>query len=302
MKQLGVLVPIVTPCDRAGNIDAQGLRNVCDDMINAGANAIFVMGSTGRGPWFSLSQHVEACSVAAEHLGPDVPLFAGCIDTGLPRMLESARAMADAGATHAVVTAPAYYKYSDEEVARIFKEFADASPLPVMIYDIPVFAGMKLNLECVLELARHENVIGVKDSSEDFDRFQKLAAGIEELQDVWLIQGKENLLLDSLRIGASGFVVSLMHILPKTFVDLYRAATTGDDARAEELQERITRQYKQMCSCFERRPETSTIFHLKNVLLRQRGVCENLLFEHEGETPDWLAAEAERAVRILEGE
>lgn len=298
-RALGVLAPIVTPCSRSGEPDLDGLRCVCDDMLQAGADAVFVLGSTGRGPWFGLNAGRAVCRAAADHLGPAVPLFAGCMDSGLPRMLERAQAMADSGAQFAVATAPGYFNYSQREIESVFLKFADASRLPVMIYDIPAFTGTKLDMECVLRLARHENVIGFKDSSEDIERFRILTEALADRRQLWLLQGKENLLLESLQAGASGFVVSLLHILPRPFVELYRAVRDADPGKATALQNRVNDLFRLVVGCVKRGPESSTLFHIINGALRRRKVCENVLLEHEGDAPDWLEEAAAKAIQIL---
>jgi 4-hydroxy-tetrahydrodipicolinate synthase len=215
-------------------------------------------------------------------------------------MVENARALADAGAQIAVVTAPGYFNYSQEEVELVFRQFADRSPLPVMIYDIPVFVGMKLDLGVTARLATHGNIVGFKDSSSDIVRFEELARLLEGGRDFYLLQGKEHLLADALRVGASGFVVSLVQIDPRPFVALYRAAEDGDQARAGAIQRKITELLGVVEGCFARRPETSTLFHLLDYALRARGVCVNILLDHEGECPGWLADDARRALEIME--
>ena len=300
MKKLGVLVPMVTPCTRTGDVDEAGLRGVCRDMLRAGCHSIFVAGSTGRGPWFARQDRVRICRTVADEVGKDVLLFAGCMAPGLTDMVENARALADAGAQIAVVTAPGYFNYSQDEVETIFRRFADRSPLPVMIYDIPVFAGMKLDLGVTSRLATHGNIVGFKDSSSDIGRFEQMARLLEGGRDFYLLQGKEHLLADALAAGASGFVVSLVQIDPRPFVALYRAAEAGDHARAGAIQRKITELLGVVEGCFVRRPETSTLFHLLNYALRARGVCANILLDHEGECPGWLADDARRGLEIME--
>jgi 4-hydroxy-tetrahydrodipicolinate synthase len=302
MKKLGILVPVVTPCNRKGAVDEDGLRAVCRDVLAAGCHCIFVAGSTGRGPWFSRRDRSRICRAAADLVGPDALLFGGCMGSGLTDMVENARALADSGAKIAVVTAPGYFNYSQVEVEAVFRQFVDRSPLPVMIYDIPVFAGMKLDLEVASRLATHENVIGFKDSSSDLERFRELARMLGDDSRFYLLQGKEHLLANSLRAGASGFVVSLVQIDPRPFVALYRAVEAGDQAQADAIQARIADLLALVDDAFRRRPETSTLFHLLNQALRARGVCENILLEHEGECPGWLVEAAERALEIMQVE
>ncbi len=300
MRELGILVPVVSPCSLEGKPDLDGLRAVCDDMLAAGVNALFVAGSTGRGPWFNRNDCATICRTVAEHVPDDVPLFAGCIDSGLPTMLENTRAMADAGAGVAVVTAPGYFGYSPEEVETIFLRFADASPLPVVVYDIPQFTNMKLGEAMVRRFADHGNIVGFKDSTADGDRFQELLAMLSGKDDFYLLQGKESLLADSLLAGGSGFVVSLLHIDPRPFVALVRAVRSGDEARARQIQEHITEVMMVVVKSFEENPQISTLFHLLNCALRKRGVCDNILLAHEGACPPLLEERAQQMLEICE--
>ena len=204
-------------------------------------------------------------------------------------MLDNARAMADAGATVAVATAPGYFNYSPQEIEAIFTQFADASPLPVMIYDIPAFAGAKLSLDFVLRMARHENIVGFKDSSADSERFEKLLAALGESSDFWLLQGKENLLAEfdpRRRIGicrqpAAYRRGAVCGPLRGRALGKHGSGAATSSARHSPIRKRhgLLR---------PNGPRPSTLFHLLNAALRQRGVCDNILLEHEGETPDWI--------------
>jgi len=300
MKKLGILTPIVTPCSPAGEPDPDGLRAVCDDMLTAGVHSIFVAGSTGRGPWFSRDHRSTICRTVAEHLPDAVPLFAGCTDSGLPGMLENARAMADAGADITVVAAPGYFGYSPQEVESIFLKFSDASPLPVVIYDIPEFTKVTLGQGMVLRLADHGNVVGFKDSTADGDRFAEMVQVLSARDDFTLLQGKESLLVDALMAGASGFVVSLLHIDPRPFVALLQAVRSGNEERARQIQERVTEVMKISVNSCEEYPRISTLFHLLNYALRKRGVCDNILLAHEGECPAILTERAEQMMAICD--
>ncbi|HRF50194.1 MAG TPA: dihydrodipicolinate synthase family protein [Anaerolineales bacterium] len=296
MKDFGPLVPIVTPCSPGGEPDLAGVQAVCREMIAAGCRGIFVAGSTGRGPWFSRADRANVCAAAADVCQETTPLIAGASGSGLPDMLDNARAMADAGARIVVATVPGYYKYNPAEIEAIYLSFADASPLPVMVYDIPEFTHTKLDEGLVLRLGRHGNVAAFKDSSADGARFGALVQALAERPDFLLFQGKENLLLDSLQLGASGFIVSLVHLAPQAFVGLYRAARAGDLELASAIQERINAALVLIRGAIDQRPESSTLFYMLNQALRQRGVCENVLLSHESDPPAWLADVTQRAI------
>jgi len=298
MKNFGPVVPIVTPCKLNGELDLAGFNTVCQEMLSAGVRGIFVAGSTGRGPWFSRKDRERICRAAADQVNGAVPLLAGCIALGVPEMLENACAMADNGAQIVIVTVPGYFHYSQAEVEKIYLKFADVSPIPVIVYDIPEFTNVQFANDMVVRLASHGNIIGFKDSSADFERFKGLVKSLEAFPDYYLMQGKENLIADSLRLGASGFIVSMIHLYPLAFTGLYNAVLRGDIELSESIQGKINKAIQLLRGSIERRPESSTLFHILNYALRQRGVCDNVLLDHEGESPLWLIENAKEVVEI----
>jgi 4-hydroxy-tetrahydrodipicolinate synthase len=306
MKDLGPVVPIVTPCSLDGSLDVSGFRSVCNDMLDAGCKGIFVAGTTGRGPWFSLDERVKLCHTAADEIQArvgngakgSIPLMAGVTSSGLPGMLENARAMADAGAEVAVATVPTYFHYNQIEIETIYSKFAEASPLPVIIYDIPEFTNVKLANDMVLRLAQRGNVIGFKDSSADLERFKGLVESLRSFPDFYLMQGKENLIAESLKIGASGFIVSLMHIDPRPFIGIYHAVRAGNDQLAQALQVEINKVIKLVKESIDQRPESSTLYHMLNFCLQKRGVCQNVLLGHDDAAPAWVIENAQKTIEI----
>ena len=282
MKDFGVLVPIVTPCTPSGEIDSEGTQAVCDDMLSAGNHGIFVMGSTGRGAWFSRTDRFKFCRIVADYIGSDVPLFAGCMANGLRDMIDNAFSLEDAGAQFAVVTAPGYFQYRPKELVSILMQFADHSPIPVLLYDVPVYTGSKFDTKSIVQLINHENVVGVKDSTADFERFQKLIAAMKNIEDRYLFQGKEHILAESLLAGASGIISTFSHFAPRIFVEIFQAAREKNLPLIGKLQLKITRLYNLVTDCLTKRPAISTLFHLINLSLQKRGVCKNIMLEHEG--------------------
>jgi len=299
MKKIGVISPIVTPCSKKGEPDLEGVKSVCRYMIENGCQGIFVCGSTGRGPWFGRKDKVNICRAARSVLGSNNHLFAGCMAMGFQELLENARIMADSGATAAVITSPCYFNYNTDEIEYIFLKYADVSPLPVMLYDIPIFAGAKLDTGMITRLAKHNNIIGFKDSSADINRFNELITALTNVDNFYLIQGKEHLLAESLYAGASGLTVSLVHIDPKLFVTLYNDAIHRNIDRANHCQEQVTRIMKIFIECFQQRPEISTLFHCLNFIMKEKKICENILLEHEGQTPTWLIEKAKQTLSLL---
>jgi dihydrodipicolinate synthase/N-acetylneuraminate lyase len=298
MKDFGVLVPIVTPCSKDGTIDIDALGNVCKDMLDAGCSGIFAAGSTGRGPWFSLQERHKILYAIKNIIGEKITLFAGCMESGFSGMLDNARAASDAGADAIVITAPYYFNYSLVEIEKILLDVADKSPLPVLIYDIPAYSGVNFDVDTILRLLDHANIIGVKDSSADIKRFRKLMICLQNKDDKYFFQGKENFLVESIQMGASGCVVSLLHIEPRLFVLLYHAVKSGQLAKANKIQKEIVKALDLIEEGFKIRPEDSTLFHFLNSILKARNLCTNIVLDHEGDCPAWLYDKSMQALEI----
>ena len=127
---------------------------------------------------------------------------------------------------------------------------------------------------------------------------KELIQALEDQPDFLLFQGKENLIFDSLSIGASGFIVSLLHLDPKVFTDLYAAIQLGEIDKAKMLQQKVDELLSIIRQSIEKRPESSTLFHILNYALQQRKVCENILLEQDGESPLWLNQNIKQALAI----
>ncbi len=297
-----IIVPIVTPCSQDGIINKEEFQIVCNDLQDVDCSGFFIASSTGRGPWFTLKQRTEICLTARDYLNSSSVIAAGCMGTGLPAMLENAYVMKDFGADIAVITAPVYYDYSTKEIETLFMTFADLSPLPVMIYDIPSFTRVKLNRDMIFRLAQHENIIGLKDSTGDAVRFYDMLDNLPQKEYFYLYQGKERYLKESLSRGADGFVVSMIQLYPSLFTGLYNAVKNENMKRADIFQNTINQIMTVVENSFTRRPEISTLFHILERVFILRGIDIKITLDHEGDIPLWLAENATQIYTIAKSE
>ena len=157
-----------------------------------------------------------------------------------------------------------------------------------------MYTGSKLSTASLQRLLAHENIIGLKDSSSDIARFKELAALAPKTH---LLQGMENLIAESLRVGASGMVTTFVHFAPELFAEIHRAHRAGDSARVDALQKQIDRIYRLVVDSLQKRPVISTLFYMLNQALQHFGVCDNVLLPHETDAPGWIA---EVTTEILE--
>jgi len=233
----GVLVPLLTPFNPSGSVDKLSLRKLVNFVLAGGVHGVSPCGSVGEGPNLTDEMWEAAVDATAEAVAGSVPLFVGCIDTSTPRVIQKARRLRQYAADYAVVTAPFYFSPGDpEEVINHFRAVADASPVPVYVYNIPHLASYHIEPETVEKLAAISNIAGLQDSSGNFSDFCRTLARLRGRADFGLLQGTEDILGPSLLMGAKGTVPGSANIDPQLHVDLYDAATRGNVFVAKRLQ------------------------------------------------------------------
>lgn len=272
----GAVIPIATPVTKGGGVDFGGLGKLALWAVSEGVEGIFVAGTTGRFSHFSPEDNGEICRAVVDAVGGAVTIYGGICDSGLRRMLANAERMRKAGADYVVTTGPFYLSRLAEEAEADLLAVADRSPLPVIYYNLPEFVGYGLRAEWIAEAARHANVAGYKDSSDDSEHFNEVLARTRG-EDFAVLIGKERLVESALRCGAEGLVVSLLMVEPDPFVSLVKHARVGDWEAAAQEQRRVQQIIADFKKVFEQRPVFSTLMQYLESKLRERGIAVRLL-------------------------
>lgn len=231
----GSIAPLVTPFTATGEVDHDGLRAMVRWQLDAGSHGISIGGSTGEPSAQSVAERAEAIRTVAAEVGDRVPLLPGTGSAKLDETLELTAAARDAGADAALVITPYYARPTQEALytwyATVATEFPD---LPIVAYNVPTRTAVDIAPETVGRLFRdHDNFVGVKETTKDFEHFSRVlhAAGPELL--VW--SGIELLCLPVLSLGGAGFVSALANIAPAAVAEMYEAAQAGDLERARAI-------------------------------------------------------------------
>lgn len=235
----GVLAALATPLDSEGHLDRPQLGRLVTHVLAAGTDGLSPTGSTGEGPLLGHRTRVEVCEAVAEVLGPSALLVPGVAATTASEVLTDLAAYAAAGAHAALVGVPFYYPLRAAEIERWFRSLADASPLPLVLYNIPMYTKNATPPEVVARLASHERIVGMKDSSRDMEYF-------EQVRDVTvdatfsLLTGSDTLLLPSALVGADGTIAASVNLVPDLVIRLWqRANAPGSLVEARQLQARL---------------------------------------------------------------
>jgi len=227
----GVGPPLVTPFTEAGAVDETALRNLVGWVEERGVDFIVPCGSNSEAELMTAEERAQVVEVVVEEAS--VPVLAGTGSPGLKETLEGTEAAAEAGADAALVVTPFYYSHDQETLEAYYREVADAASIPVYLYSVPAYTGVRLTPETVERLATHPNIAGMKDSSGDIGEFVRTVRRTDDA-DFDPMVGSGSVLAQGLDVGATGGVLALTNIAPAHASDVYE--THADDpATAREL-------------------------------------------------------------------
>jgi 4-hydroxy-2-oxoglutarate aldolase len=235
MKLQGIFPPITTPFSNDGEIDLSRLQSNIK-LYNPTRLSGYVMnGSTSESVLLSWDEIERLWATAREFAAPDKIMIAGTGAESTAETIQHTKRAAKLGYDAALVRTPSYYKpfMTFEAEATHFLRVAEASPIPILIYSVPVFTSYTVEAPLVARLASHANIIGIKDSSGNVQRMKDIIASTPKA--FRSLTGSALTLHDALQAGASGAILAISCVFPEACVDLYEAAVRGDAGRVEQL-------------------------------------------------------------------
>ncbi|GAA4673027.1 2,4-dihydroxyhept-2-ene-1,7-dioic acid aldolase [Pseudonocardia yuanmonensis] len=231
----GSIAPLITPFTEDGDLDLDSLRRLVRWQLESGSHGVSIGGSTGEPGAQTVAERIAAIRAVAEEVDDAVPFLPGTGSAKLDETLEITAAARDAGADAALVITPYYARPTQDALvtwyATIAREFPD---LPIVIYNVPSRTAVDIAPETVARLfGEHENLVGVKETTKDFEHFSRVLhlCGRELL--VW--SGIELLGLPLLALGGAGFISAVANLAPIAVAQMYQAWEAGDQERAREL-------------------------------------------------------------------
>ena len=235
MKFQGIFSPLTTPFAASGEIDLAALKFNIARYNKTRLSGYVLNGSTGESVLLTWDEIDRLWAAASEHAAPGKVLIAGTGAESTPETIRHTKRAAELGFNAALVRTPSYYKpfMSFEAEAAHFLRVADASPVPVLIYSVPVFTSYTVEAPLVAHLASHPNIVGIKDSSGNVQRIADIVHSTHI--NFSTLSGSAMTLLEALDSGASGAILAVSCVFPQACVDFYEAASNGDQARLQQL-------------------------------------------------------------------
>ena len=233
----GVGTALVTPFTSSGAVDEAAVRRLARRQIDGGAHFLVPCGTTGEAPTLSPEERRRVVELVVEEAGGRVPVLAGAGGYDTREVVESARAMREAGADGLLSVTPYYNKPTPEGLFRHYQAIAEAVPLPIVVYNVPGRTGCNVDPATLARLATLDNVAGVKEASGNVTQICEVLQAVPA--DFLVLSGDDALTLPAMAVGARGVVSVASNEVPGEMARLVEAAERNDFAAARDIYARL---------------------------------------------------------------
>ena len=238
-KYTGIIPPLITPLTSDGALDKPAVARLVEHCISGGVTGVFPNGSSGEAMRVCDDVWEENTREVLKLAKGRVDVFCGAIDSSASRVVTKIRKIEDMGGELAVCCAPFYLRsFGQDEILRHFDYICSRTRLNICVYNIPEMTQVCILPETISRLAEYDNIVVCKDSSADWQHFQRVLFLCKD-KEISILNGAEELCAAAMLYGADGCIPGLADFMPKLFVDLYEACKRGDIAESYNLQKTI---------------------------------------------------------------
>lgn len=240
----GSLVALITPMNQDGSINYEQLHDLIDWHIENGTDGIVAVGTTGESATLPVEEHLAVIEATVKHVNKRVPVIAGTGANNTVEAIALSKAAEQAGADYTLSVVPYYNKPSQEGIYQHFKAIAEATSIPMVIYNVPGRTVVSMSNDTILRLAKIPNIVGVKEASGNIGNNIELINSVPE--GFAVLSGDDPTGLPFMLCGGHGVVTVAANVAPKLFADMCRAALEGNIATARRLNEQLIPIYNTM--------------------------------------------------------
>ena len=233
----GVNTALITPF-KDGQIDKIALRDLVNWQIQQGVHGLVPVGTTGESPTLSHEEHDEVIEITVTEAGGRVPVIAGAGSNNTSEAIRLAKHAEEVGANAVLIVSPYYNKPTQQGLKAHFLSIADElSSIPLIVYDIPGRSVVSVKDELLAELAKHKNIIGVKDATGDAARPARLSNLIGD--NFCQLSGDDATAFSYLASGGHGMISVVSNVAPKLYSDMYNSFCAGDIKTGMEINKKL---------------------------------------------------------------
>lgn len=239
MSFAGLYTPIVTPFQADGDLDEAAVRFNVDRYLETALTGVIVLGSNGEAAQLDEAESDRAIAIVRDAVPRGRRLLAGTGRESTRATIEATRRAAALGVDAVMVRTPSFYKnqMTSDVFIRHYRDVADASPVPILLYNVTMYTGVNLTPDAVAALSEHPNIVGMKESGNDMvqlaDTLARVTSGFV------VLAGSASTCYASLALGAHGAVLALAGVVPELCLELVDLAGSGRHADARALQQRL---------------------------------------------------------------
>ncbi len=229
----GMATALVTPMTPDG-VDWEAFGKLIDFQIESGINALVAVGTTGENATLEPWEQKEVIRFTVERAAGRIPVIAGTGTNNTEHVLANTKAACEVGADAILVVTPYYNKATQKGLIQHFTAVADASTVPVILYNVPGRTGVNLLPKTVAELAKHPNIVAIKEATGNMAQMVELMSLCGDDIDVY--SGEDALTVPMMAMGAAGTISVLSNVIPRESVEMTDACIAGDFRKAARLQ------------------------------------------------------------------
>ena len=242
-KFKGLGIALVTPFKADGSVDYEALVRLVDFQLSHGADFLCILGTTAETPTLTAEEKRQIRDVVVQRAGGRVPLLKGCGGNCTSAVINELKSTDWTGIDGVLSVCPMYNKPSQEGLYQHFKAIAQASPVPVVLYNVPGRTGVNMTAETTLRLARDcENVVAIKEASGNITQMDDIIKNKPANFDV--ISGDDGITFPLITLGAVGVISVIGNALPAEFSRMVRLALKGEYAQALHIHHKFTELFK----------------------------------------------------------
>lgn len=230
----GAATALITPMNPDTTVNYTKLKELIDEQINAGIDALVICGTTGEKSTLNYEEHIKVIETACQHTNGRVPIIAGAGSNDTVYSVGLCKDAIDVGADALLMVTPYYNKTSQAGLISHYTYVADRIDAPIIVYNVPSRTGVNILPETYLELSKHQNIVAIKEANGDISSVAKTKQLVGDALDIY--SGNDDQIVPLMSLGGSGVISVLSNVAPKATHDMCMAYLNGDVKTAMDLQ------------------------------------------------------------------
>jgi len=237
----GIIPPISTIIDENKSFDEEGMAKLIDQLIESGVNGLLVLGSGGEFSQMSFTMRQEVAKFSISYVNGRVPVLIGTGSNSTDESILLSKHAQDNGADGIVVVNPYYWALSKVDLLKHYKEIADSTELPIILYNFPDLTGQDLSPDFVLELvSEKENIVGIKETVDSIGHVSEMISKVKaKYPNFKVFAGLDNHLLNTLHMGGDGAIPSSANFAPEVTISILKAYFEKDFETIIQMQRKL---------------------------------------------------------------